>query len=183
MYKLSRVCSHDDYHIGIIDGYGLVRNEGGYLSVDGLKTMIDALTNTVTILEEHNKDQAGLLGALEQREYKKLMSSLTKQDFTFYPKARRQLRGKGSGVYFVGDTGRPDIAKIGMSDNLANRTLTLGYMLVGKLEIYAVITTPDNKIYESALHRMFSDHQVTGEWFKKEPVLAYVNSLMAEWSK
>lgn len=184
MRKLSPICPYENYTVGVIDGYGILRDwKGNYSSLDDLKKLIESMQATVALMEDGNWQGSEIVQYLEHQHYIGLFENKSPSNFVFYPTDRKQLYGKGSGVYFIGDTLRPERVKIGMSNNITSRTRGLEWVVKGDVEIYAVFFTADYKVYETALHGMFSQYRIDGEWFKKKPVLSYVNSLMEEYRK
>lgn len=80
-------------------------------------------------------------------------------------------------VYFASQIDRPDLIKIGHTDNVTRRMRQLAASFENGIELLA--TTEGGKEAETTFHRMFSAFRDEGEWFKQNPALQAIIAFAA----
>jgi hypothetical protein len=95
-----------------------------------------------------------------------------------WPRDHHQLSELGPCVYFAfcRET-RPGQIKIGYTYALKNRRIVLGDEYKERPHILAYVKHDDCKALERALHHMFCYDLIAGDWFRDEPVLAWLDMM------
>jgi hypothetical protein len=97
---------------------------------------------------------------------------------TFSPGVRSRMggaykRSAAFGVVYFITCDHPDFPiKIGFATDLIPRIAAVQTSLPYQVKI--LHTTPGNRLMERDIGRQFEKHRIRGEWFSREPVLAYL---------
>ncbi len=87
-----------------------------------------------------------------------------------------QRNSSGSCVYFLEHPLYPTLIKIGHTNDLNRRSQELAVANCGlPVKVIAFAQLQQRQDFEAALHLMFSRVRVVGEWFRREPVIAFLN--------
>mgnify|MGYP000873744905 CR=1 FL=1 len=80
-------------------------------------------------------------------------------------------------VYFLKSQSMPKMVKIGRTNNLRQRVMSLKFQ-IRHPETIAFVETSDTEQLELGLHTLFDAYHVKGEWFKDQPVIDFLRNYL-----
>lgn len=161
--------------IKIIDGvYFLENKDGRFVWNRGIEDAIQGLKNTLSRIHQHDSGPEDF-GYWEGGQEDVVRDVYIERIYNILDESKgiklSPERYRHPGVYFMSHPKMRRMMKIGRSEYIHSRIKQHAAALgEGNLKVHAVIRHEDHKILENALHNIFSQWHVTGEWFDFEPV-------------
>ena len=108
---------------------------------------------------------------------KEVMRDFMLQTKWIFPNNKNEVRDFGKCVYFLINTNKPELIKIGQTENLPKRTKAFDFTLKGETTVLAVGLNERHKLLEDLFLKYFSYCRVEGEWFKFSSVIRFLDAI------
>lgn len=115
--------------------------------------------------------------AQRQREYVDDLEALVSGCEWVFPKERKDVYSSGTCVYFIQCETEPELIKIGMTQNLSQRSKGLASSMGSDVKVIAYAKTTEYKYLEQALHYHFRYCNEHGEWFQERDIWKFLSDV------